>query len=67
MVNNGDKDVKFRWSSADKDEFRFYPTVGHLKAKGAKRIKVMVRGQQPQKYDKIDLSCEVTQIEQTGG
>lgn len=47
MVNNGDKDVKFRWNSADKDDFRFYPAVGHLKAKGAKRIKVMVRGSQP--------------------
>ena len=62
MVNNGDKDVKFRWNSADKDEFRFYPTAGHLKARSSKRIKVMVRGQQPTKHDKIDLTCEVTQI-----
>ena len=58
MVNNGDKDIKFRWNAGDKDEFRFYPSVGHLKAKSAKRIKVMVRGAQPQKYDKIDLNCE---------
>jgi len=47
MVNNGDKDIKFRWGSADKDEFRFYPMVGHLKAKSAKRMKVMVRGSAP--------------------
>jgi len=67
IVNNGDKDVKFRWSSADKDEFRFYPSLGHLKAKCVKRIKVMVRGTQAVKYEKIDLSCEVTQIEQTAG
>jgi len=44
MVNNGDKDIKFRWNSGDKDEFKFYPTCGHLKAKSSKRIKVMVRG-----------------------
>jgi len=67
LANNGDKDIKFRWSSADKDEFRFYPSVGHLKAKSTKRIKVMVRGTQSAKYDKIDLHCEVTQIEQIGG
>lgn len=63
IVNNGDKDIKFRWNSGDKDEFRLYPSVGHLKAKGAKRIKVMVRGSQPQKYDKIDLACECVQVE----
>ena len=63
MVNNGDKDIKFRWSSGDKDEFRFYPTYGHLKAKSSKRIKVMVRGTQSKKYDKIDLTCEVIPIE----
>ena len=44
MVNSGDKDIKFRWGSAGMDEFKFYPSVGHLKAKSAKRIKVMVRG-----------------------
>lgn len=63
MVNNGDKDIKFRWNSADKDEFRFYPMVGHLKAKSSKRMKVMVRGSAPQKFEKIDLTCECTNIE----
>lgn len=63
MVNNGDKDIKFRWGSADKDEFRFYPMVGHLKAKSAKRMKVMVRGSAPQKFEKIDLTCECTSID----
>ena len=67
MVNNGDRDVKFRWNSADKDEFRFYPAVGHLKAKSAKRIKVMVRGSASLKFEKIDLTCECTNIEQNGG
>ena len=67
IVNNGDKDVKFRWNSADKDEFRFYPCVGHLKAKCAKRIKVMVRGTEARLYEQIDLTCEVTQIEQASG
>ena len=67
MVNNGEKDVKFRWSAGDKDEFKFYPSVGHLKAKSSKRIKVMVRGTQAVRHDKIDLSVEVAEIEQTAG
>lgn len=66
MVNNGDKDIKFKWNSGDKDEFKFYPNCGHLKAKSSKRIKVMVRGTQSKKYDKIDLTCEVIPIEQKG-
>lgn len=36
IVNNGDKVIKFRWNQGDKDEFKFYPMVGHLKAKGTK-------------------------------
>ena len=64
MVNNGDKDIKFRWSAGDKEEFKFYPSVGHLKAKAAKRIKIMVRGTQSVRHDKIDLSVEVAEIEQ---
>jgi hypothetical protein len=36
--------------------------VGHLKAKSQKRIKVMVRGKEPVKHDKIDLTCEVGEI-----
>ena len=67
MVNSGDKDIKFRWGSAGMDEFKFYPSVGHLKAKSAKRIKVMVRGAQPQQYDKVDLTCEIAQIDYASG
>ena len=36
IVNNGDKPVKFRWNQGDKDEFKFYPSVGHLAAKSSK-------------------------------
>lgn len=33
LVNSGDKDLKFRWNSGapDREEFAFYPSVGHLK------------------------------------
>lgn len=51
MVNNGDKDVKFRWAAGGLEEFKFYPSEGHLKAKSAKRIKVMVRGSEQQTYN----------------
>ena len=54
------------WGGAATDEFKFYPAVGHLRAKGSKRIKVMVRGTAPQKFDKIELTCDVTQIEHAG-
>ena len=30
LVNNGDKAVKFRWNQGDKDEFKFFPGIGHL-------------------------------------
>lgn len=30
LVNSGDRTVKFRWNQGDRDEFRFYPSVGHL-------------------------------------
>ena len=32
LVNSGDKDLKFRWNSGapDREEFAFYPSVGHL-------------------------------------
>ena len=42
----------------DKDEFKFYPMVGHLKAKSSKQIKVVFKSAKSVKYDKIDLNCE---------
>lgn len=65
MVNNGDKAVKFRWNQGDKEEFRFYPSLGHINAKSSKQIKVIFKSQKTVKYDKIDLMCETYQIEQT--
>lgn len=44
IVNGGDTDIKFRWNMGDKEEFRFFPCVGHLKAHSRKTIKVMVKG-----------------------
>ena len=68
MQNSGDKDLKFRWNSgaADRDEFTFYPSVGHLKGGQSKQIKVMVRGKETKKYEKIDFLCETQTIAQKG-
>ena len=58
MVNTcPDKDLKFRWSAGapDREEFTFYPTFGHLRAGSTKTIKVMVRGKETKKYEKIDF------------
>ena len=30
LVNNSERTVKFRWNQGDKDEFKFYPQVGHI-------------------------------------
>ncbi len=30
LVNNGERTLRFRWNQGDKDEFKFYPAVGHL-------------------------------------
>ncbi len=64
LVNNSDKSVKFRWNQGDKDEFRFFPSIGHLQAKSSKTVKVIFKSQKAVKYDKIDLVCETFQIEQ---
>jgi len=64
LTNNGDKDVKFRWNAGDKEEFRFFPQVGHLKAKSSKPIKIMVKGVKTAKYDNINLTCETFAIAQ---
>jgi len=63
LVNNGDKTVKFRWNQGDKDEFKFYPSVGHIKAMSSKQIKVVFKSGKTVKYDKIDLLCETFCIE----
>jgi hydrocephalus-inducing protein len=36
LTNNGEKDVKFRWNAGDKEEFKFFPQIGHIKAKSSK-------------------------------
>ena len=64
IVNNGDKPVKFRWNQGDKEEFKFYPSVGHLAAKSSKQIKIWFKSAKTVKYDKIDLLCETYQVEQ---
>jgi hydrocephalus-inducing protein len=64
IVNNGEKAVKFRWNQGDKEEFKFYPSVGHLAAKSSKQIKIWFKSSKTVKYDKIDLLCETFQIEQ---
>jgi len=60
--------LKFRWSSGapDRDEFAFYPSVGHLRAGSSVRIKVMVRGKETKKYENVDFVCETNPISQSG-
>lgn len=36
LANNGDKPVRFNWNLGDKEEFRLYPSEGHLKAHASK-------------------------------
>lgn len=64
LVNNGDKTVKFKWNQGEKEEFKFYPAIGHLKGHSTKQIKVVFRSGKTVKYDKIDLLCETSCIEQ---
>lgn len=68
LVNTGNQDLKFRWNSGapERDEFSFYPCVGHLKAGQSKQIKVMVRGKETKKYENIDFVCETNVITQSG-
>jgi len=30
LMNSSDHVMKFNWNQGDKDEFRFYPQVGHI-------------------------------------
>ena len=65
-MNNGDATIRFRWNAGDKEEFKFYPGEGLLKGHSSKRMKIMVKGIDKKKYDKIDLNCELSQVEQPG-
>jgi len=62
IVNNGDKPVRFKWNMGDKEGFRFFPSVGHLKARASKQIKVAFKATQQVKHDKVPIQCEVQQI-----
>lgn len=66
ICNTGEHDVKFKWSSGapDREEFSFYPSIGHLKAGTQKTVKIMVRGKDTKKYENIDLVCETQNIRQ---
>jgi hydrocephalus-inducing protein len=64
LANNGDKAVRFSWNVGDKDEFRLYPSQGHLRAHSTKQIKVVFRSAKSVQYDQIELQCETVVIEQ---
>jgi hydrocephalus-inducing protein len=64
LANNGDKAVRFTWNVGDKDEFRLYPSQGHLRAHSTKQIKVVFRSAKSVQYDQIELQCETVVIEQ---
>jgi hydrocephalus-inducing protein len=64
LANNGDKAVRFHWNVGDKEEFRLYPTQGHLKAHSTKEIKVAFKATKAVSYDQIELACDTVVIEQ---
>jgi hypothetical protein len=64
LANNGDKAVRFNWNLGDKEEFRLFPSQGHLKAHSSKQIKVMFKSGKAIQYDQVELLCETTEIEQ---
>lgn len=64
LANNGDKAVRFHWNAGDKEEFRFYPCEGHLRAHSTKQIKVVFKSTQQVQYDQVELQCETVEIEQ---
>jgi len=63
LANNGDKHVRFHWNIGDKEEFRLYPTEGHLKAHSSKQIKVVFKSAKAVQYDQVELQCETVGIE----
>jgi hypothetical protein len=64
LANNGDKHVRFNWNLGDKEEFKLYPSEGHLKAHSSKEIKVVFKSAKQVQYDQIELNCETSAIEQ---
>jgi len=55
LANNGDKAVRFSWNVGDKDEFRLFPSQGHLKAHASKQIKIVFKSAKSVQYDQIEL------------
>jgi len=64
LANNGDKAVRFNWNVGDKEEFRLFPSQGHLKAHSSKQIRVAFKSTKAVQYDRIELQCETVAIEQ---
>lgn len=58
LVNSSDKAVRFKWNQGDKEEFKFYPMIGHIKAHSQKQIRIIFKSGKTVNYDKIDLNCE---------
>ena len=63
LANNGDKAVRFQWNLGDKEEFKLYPSEGHLRAQSTKQVKVVFKSSKPVSYDQIELLCETMVIE----
>ena len=59
MNNNSDSIVKFKWI-IDKEEFKFIPSIGHMKAKSSKNVKVVFKSENTVKYDGIECQCETS-------
>jgi len=64
LANNGNSAVRFNWNAGDKEEFKLFPSQGHLKAHSSKTITVAFKSEKSLRYDKIELQCETVAIEQ---
>jgi hypothetical protein len=63
LTNNGDKAVRFNWNMGDKEEFKLFPSQGHLQSKSSKTIKVLFKSAKSISYDRVELLCETVVIE----
>lgn len=55
LANTGEKAVRFNWNVGDKDEFRLYPSQGHLRAQSNKQIKIVFKSAKADRYDQVEL------------
>jgi Flagellar-associated PapD-like len=63
LHNNCDNPVKFEW--AERPNFNFVPSCGHLASKASKSIKLIFKADEPQNHKSLELMCQTIQINQS--